>query len=258
MSDNRQMTAPTTYKRIETVLVSQPKPERSPYYSLEEKYGLKIDWRPFIEVKGLPEKLFRKQRIQPDKFTAIIFTSKQAIDHFFRICKDMRTEMPQDTKYFCLTEAVANYLQHFIIYRKRKVFAGKRVIADLAAPLKKHKKESFLLPCNSQGSKFVAAYLDEHGFNWKPAIMYSTVAADLNDLENVTYDVLVFFSPTGIESLYENFPTFQQRDTRLAAFGAKTLEAVEKYGLVADIVPSPPETPSMTMALEKYLKISNK
>jgi uroporphyrinogen-III synthase len=245
-------------KPVRTILVSQPKPEKSPYYKLEEKYGIQIDWRQFIHVEGLDAKEFRKQRVRPDEFSAVIFTSKGAIDHFFRICKEMRIEMSQDTRYFCLTEAVANYLQKFIVYRKRKVFVGKRSIQDLASALKKHKaKEKFLLPCSNLGSKQVSSYLDANDFDWQEAMMYRTVSSDLSDLENVTYDVLVFFSPLGIESLYENFPGFKQNETRLAVFGKQTIAAVESRGLRVDITPDPPRVPSMTMALENYIQESN-
>jgi uroporphyrinogen-III synthase len=245
-------------KPVRTILVSQPKPEKSPYYKLEEKYGIQIDWRQFIHVEGLDAKEFRKQRVRPDEFSSVIFTSKGAIDHFFRICKEMRIEMSQDTRYFCLTEAVANYLQKFIVYRKRKVFVGKRSIQDLASALKKHKaKEKFLLPCSNLGSKQVSSYLDENDFDWQEAMMYRTVSSDLSDLEDVTYDVLVFFSPLGIESLYENFPNFKQNETRLAVFGKQTIAAVEARGLHVDITPDPPRVPSMTMALENYIQESN-
>ncbi len=248
-----------SYKPIRTILVSQPEPERSPFARLEEKYGLKIDWRPFIEVKGLSEKEFRKERVRPDEFTAIIFTSKLAIEHFFRLCKALRIEMSQDTKYYCMTEAIANYLQKFIVYRKRKVFFGQRTIQDLAPTLKKHRsKEKFLLPTGNLGSEFVAQYLDENNFDWTPALMYLTVSADLSDLEDVFYDVLIFYSPLGIDSLYENFPDFKQKDTRLAVAGRKTTAAVERHGLTVNIAPDPPKVPSMGMALENYLKKSNK
>ncbi len=247
-----------SYKPIRTILVSQPEPERSPFARLEEKYGLKIDWRPFIEVKGLSEKEFRKERVRPDEFTAIIFTSKLAIEHFFRLCKALRIEMSQDTKYYCMTEAIANYLQKFIVYRKRKVFFGQRTIQDLAPTLKKHRsKEKFLLPTGNLGSEFVAQYLDENNFDWTPALMYLTVSADLSDLEDVFYDMLIFYSPLGIDSLYENFPDFKQKDTRLAVAGRKTTAAVERHGLTVNIAPEPPKVPSMGMALENYLKKSN-
>lgn len=247
-----------TYKKVKTILVSQPKPERSPYYELAKKYDLTIDWRPFIHVEPVEGREFRKLRVRPDEYSAIIFTSKNSVDHFFRICEEMRIKMSQDTKYFCLTEAIANYLQKFIVYRKRKVFAGRRTIQDLTAALKKHKaKEKFLLPCSNLGSKAVVKHLNELGVNWQEAMMYRTVSSDLSDLSDVTYDILVFFSPLGIKSLYENFPTFKQNDTRLAIFGNSTSRAVEEQGLTINIKAPAPETPSMTMALEKYLRISN-
>ena len=248
-----------SYKKIKTILVSQPKPERSPYYELEKKYDLQIDWRPFIHVEGLSAKEFRKQRIRPDEYSAIILTSKNAVDHFFRICEEMRIRMSQDTKYFCLSEAVANYLQKFIVYRKRKVFVGKRMIEDLAPALKKHKaNEKFLMPCSNLGSKQISSFLEKGNFDWKDAMMYQTVSSDLSDLSDVTYDVLVFFSPLGIKSLYENFPDFKQNETRMAVYGNSTSKAVEDRGLVINIKAPAPEAPSMTMALENYLRLSNK
>jgi len=246
-----------TYKSVKTILISQPKPERSPYYELEQKYNLEIDWRPFIHVEAVSEKEFRKLRLRPDEFSAIIFTSKNSIEHFFRLCEDMRVKMSMQTKYFCLTESIANYLQKFIIYRKRKVFVGTRKIKDLHDYFMKHKeKEKFLLPCSNLGAKEVVAYLQENDINFQEAMMYRTVASDLSDLTNVTYDVLVFFSPLGIESLYENFPSFKQKDTRLAVFGNSTFKAVEDRGLVVNIMAPQPETPSMSMALEAYIKKS--
>lgn len=245
-------------KEVKTILISQPKPERSPYFDLEKKYNLEIDWRQFIHVEPVTAKEFRKQRIRPDEYSAIIFTSKNSIDHFFRICEDMRIQMSQETKYFCLSEAIANYLQKFIIYRKRKVFAGKRTIQDLATAMKKHRaKEKFLLPCSNLGAKAVSKFLDDNDFNWQDALMYRTVSSDLSDLSDVTYDVLVFFSPLGITSLYENFPDFKQNDTRLAVFGNTTSKAVIERGLKINIKAPAPETPSMTMALEKYIQKAN-
>lgn len=248
-----------THKKVQTILISQPKPERSPYYDLEKRYGLRIDWRPFIHVEPVEAREFRKARTRPDEFSAIIFTSKNAVDHFFRICEEMRIKMSQDTKYFCLTEAIANYLQKFIVYRKRKVFAGKRKIQDLSAALKKHKpNERFLMPCSNLGSRSISQFLDEMELDWKEAMMYRTVSSDLSDLSDVTYDVLVFFSPLGIKSLYENFPDFKQNETRIAVFGSTTSQAVVDKGLTINIKAPAPETPSMTMALDKYLRISNK
>lgn len=248
-----------TYKKVKSILVSQPKPERSPYYDLEKKYDLQIDWRPFIQVEPVSAKDFRKQRVRPDEYSSVIFTSKNSIDHFFRMCEEMRVKMSQDTKYFCMTEAVANYLQKFIIYRKRKVFSGKRTILDLKPYLIKHKeKEKFLLPCSNLGSKQVSSFLSENGFKWQEALMYEVVSSDLSDLKDIYYDVIVFFSPLEIEALYENFPDFQQKETRIAVFGKSAKKAVEEKGLFININAPEPETPSMTMALEKYLQISNK
>lgn len=248
-----------SYNKVKTILISQPKPERSPYYKLEQKYNLQIDWRQFIHVEGLTSKEFRKQRIRPDEFSAIIFTSKGAIDHFFRLCEEMRIKMSQDTKYFCISEAIANYLQKFIVYRKRKVFAGKRTIADLKVQLNKHKeKEKFLMPVSNLGAKGVTDFLNEMELNWKDALMYRTVCSDLSDLSDVTYDVLVFFSPLGIDSLYENFPTFKQNKTRIAVYGNSTKQSVVDHGLDINIMAPAPGIPSMAMALEDYLKKSNK
>lgn len=248
-----------TFKKVKTILISQPKPERSPYYELEKKYSLQIDWRPFIHVEGVSAKEFRKQRIRPDEFTAVLFTSKNAVDHFFRLCEEMRIRMSQDTKYFCITEAIANYLQKFIIYRKRKVFAGNRSIEDLAPALKKHKNnEKILLPCSNLGAIEVTQYLNDNNFNWQEALMFRTVSSDLSDLSDVTYDMLVFFSPQGIQSLFDNFPDFKQNDTRIAVFGNTTCKAVEDHGLTINIKAPIPEAPSMQMAMELYLQKSNK
>lgn len=247
------------YKPVKSILISQPKPERSPYYDLEKKFDLLIDWRPFIHVEGVNAKDFRRQKVKPEEFTSIIFTSKNSIDHFFRLMEDLRVKLSQETKYFCLSEAIANYLQKFIVYRKRKVFVGQKTIQDLAPFLKKHKaKERFLLPCSNLGSKDVSDFLDENGFDWQDALMYRTVSSDLSDLTDVTYDVLVFFSPLGIDSLYENFPGFQQNDTRIAVFGNSTGKAVESKGLTVNIKAPSVEAPSMSMALENYLLLSNK
>lgn len=247
-----------TFKKVKTILVSQPRPERSPYYELEKRYNLQIDWRPFSHVEGLEAKDFRKQRIRPDEFTAIILTSKNSVDHFFRLCEEMRVKMSPETKYFCLTETIANYLQKFILYRKRKVFVGTRSIEDLGAYLKKHKGEKFLLPCSNLGAKEITKFLDDMNLDWKDAIMYHTVSSDLSDLSDVTYDVLVFFSPLCIQSLYDNFPDFKQNDTRIAVYGNLTRQAVEDRGLNVNINAPAPEVPSMTKALENYLQKSNK
>jgi len=258
MSVESQTQVEESHKPVKTILISQPKPSRSPYYELEKKWNLKIDWRPFIHVEPVTEKEFRRNRLRPDEFSAIIFTSKNSIDHFFSICEIIRCKMSQSTKYFCLSKAVADYLQKFIVYRQRKVFVGERKITDLAKDLNKHKdKERFLLPCSNLGSVEVVTYLRENEFDFKDVMMYKTVSSDLSDLSDVTYDVLVFFSPLGITSLYENFPDFKQNDTRLAVFGSTTKKAVEDRGLQINIQPTS-DTPSMTMAIEEYLNTSNK
>jgi len=248
-----------TFQKISSILISQPKPERSPYFDIAEKWGIKVDWRPFIHVEPVTEKEFRKNRLRPDDYSAIIFTSKNSIEHFFRMCEEMRVKMSQQTKYFCLTESIANYLQKFIIYRKRKVFVGVRKIKDLEVAFNKHKaNENFLLPCSNLGSKEVVKYLEENGVDYKEAMMYRTVSSDLSDLSDITYDCLVFFSPLGIQSLYDNFPGFKQNETRLAVYGKLTTKAVEDQGLTANIVAPAPESPSMSMAITNYLNKSNK
>jgi uroporphyrinogen-III synthase len=247
-----------TYKPVKTILVSQPKPARSPYYDLEKKYELQVDFRPFIHVEEVSAKEFRKQKIKIEEFTAVIFTSKHSIDHFFRVCDEMRVKMSQEVKYFCLTEAIALYLQKFIVYRKRKVFFGTRTIMDLKDTLMKHKKkEKFLLPCSNLGLQDVQTLLTENDFNYRDAMIYKTVSSDLSDLADITYDVLVFFSPQGIDSLFENFPDFKQNETRIAVFGNSTKTTALERGLVVNIPAPVPDAPSMTTALENYLAKSN-
>ena len=248
-----------TPRPVKTILISQPKPERSPYFELEKKWGIDIHWRPFIHVEGLTAKEFRKQRIYLEEYSAIVFTSRGAIDHFFRIAEETRFSVSDDLHYYCISEAVANYLQKFINYRKRKVFVGEKTVEQFKPVLAKAKaKEKFLLPVSNLGSKSLTSFLDAEGFDWKDALMYRTVASDLSDLTDVFYDVLVFFSPLGITSLYENFPEWEQKDTRLAIFGKSTTKAVNEHGLVVNIPAPAPDAPSMPMAIEKYLATSNK
>lgn len=245
-------------KPVKTVLISQPEPKHSPYFDLAEKYNIKIDWRPFIHVEGVPTKEFRKTRIKPDEYTAIIMTSRNAIDHFFRVCEEMRIKMPGDTKYFCNSSATANYLQKFITYRKRKVFVGQRKLEDIKDSFLKYKdNEKFLFPISNLGSKANVDFLNSIDLQFTEAMMYCTVSSDLSDLKDIKYDVLVFFSPLGIQSLFDNFPDFEQNDTRLAVYGKLTTKAVEEHGLRIDIPAPAPQIPSMTMALENYLKKSN-
>ncbi len=245
------------YKKVKSILISQPEPTnaRSPYFGLKDKYNLKVDFRAFIHVEPVTGKEYRKQKVHPEDYSAVIFTSKKSVDHFFRMCEELRISMSADTKYFCLSEAIALYLQKFIVYRKRKVFFGKRTINDLSDALNKHKKnEKFLLPCSNLGSKQVVAFLKENDIDFQESEMYRTVASDLSDLSDITYDVLVFFSPLGLDSLFENFPDFKQNETRIAAYGTSTCKAVEANGLTINIKAPMPEVPSMTMAIENYIK----
>jgi uroporphyrinogen-III synthase len=249
-----------TYKKVKSILISQPKPvQKSPYFDLEQKYGLTIDFREFTHVAPVNVKEVRRQKVNPGEYSSIILNSKNAVDHFFRCCTEMRVKMSEETKYFCLTETIANYLQKFIVYRKRKVFFGTRSIEELRAPLVKHRdKETFLLPCSNLGAKDVTNYLQEIGVKYQEAIMYETVSSDLSDLSDITYDVLVFFGPQAIKSLFDNFPDFKQNETRIAAFGNSTALAVAEKGLTINIQAPTPEVPSMPMALENYIKVANK
>ncbi len=246
--------------KVKTILVSQPTPktETSPYFDLAEKQKVKIDFRSFIHVEGIDGKEVRTQKIDLNNYTAIILTSRNAVDHFFRIAEEMRFTVPDDMKYFCQSEAVAFYLQKYVVYRKRKIYVGSRTFPELSKLIKKHKDEKFLLPSSDKLKPLIPAELDKLGVDWKRADLYRTVVSDLSDLENVFYDILVFFSPSGIDSLFKNFPNFKQNKTRIAVFGNSTIKAVEDRGLRVDIAAPTPETPSMTMALDKYIKDINK
>lgn len=245
---------------IKTILVSQPKPdgEKSPYFDLAEKYKLKIDFRAFIHVEGIPALEFRAQKVDVKEHTAVILTSKIAVDHFFRIAEEVRFEVPDTMKYFCISEAVALYLQKYVTYRKRKIFFGKQTIEDLIEPLKKHKGEKFLLPCTDILQDKIPITLEQAKIPFSKAILYRTVASDLSDLEDVYYDMLVFFSPGGVESLFKNFPDFKQNKTLIAAFGPTTANAVTKNNLRLDVLAPVPNAPSMTAAIENFIKERNK
>jgi uroporphyrinogen-III synthase len=246
--------------KVKTILVSQPEPkiENSPYFDLQEKLKVKIDFRPFIHVEGVSAKDIRQQKVDLSQYTAIILTSRNSVDHFFRVADEMRFKVPDSMKYFCQSEAVAFYLQKYVVYRKRKIYVGKRSFEDLSPMIKKYKDESFLLPTTDKLKSEVPDILNGLNIKWKEAIFYKTVISDLSDLADVYYDVLVFFSPSGIDSLFLNFPDFEQNNTRIAVFGNTTAKAVEDHGLRVDIAAPTPETPSMTMALEKYIEKENK
>ncbi len=246
--------------KVKSILVSQPQPvnDSSPYHDLGKKNKIKIDFRSFIQVEGVDARDVRQQKIDFSKFTAVIFTSRNVIDHYFRLAEEMRFQVPDDMKYFCQSEAIAFYLQKYIVYRKRKIYIGEKEIQDLAPYFKKHKDEKFLLPSSDVLKPDVPQFLDETGISWERSILCRTVSSDLSDLKDVKYDILVFFTPSGIRSLFENFPHFTQENTRIAVFGKTTVQAAKELGLRIDIEVPTPEMPSMTMALEKYVKEANK
>jgi len=246
--------------KVRTILVSQPEPkvENSPYHDLMHKHKLKVDFRPFIHVEGVSAKDVRAQKIDLNNFTAIILTSKNAIDHFFRVAEEMRYKVPEDLRYFCQSEAIAFYLQKYVVYRKRKIYVGQKDFADMASLFKKFKDEKFLLPSSDQLNADIPQTLNNLKLQWTAGTFYKTVMSDLSDLADVYYDILAFFSPTGIKSLFKNFPDFKQNNTRIAVFGSTTQKEAMEHGLRIDILAPTPETPSMTMALEKYVTEANK
>lgn len=242
---------------IKKVLVSQPKPtsEKSPYFDIAEKYGVEIDFRPFIKVEPLTSKEFRQQRISILDYTAVIFTARTAIDHFFHLCEELRVTIPETMKYFCMTEAIAVYLQKYIVYRKRKIFYGQTgKPEDLVTVIGKHSKEKYLAPVSDVHKDDLFAMLDAKRINYTKAVMFRTVSNDFTKEEGFNYDMLVFFSPAGIASLLKNFPDFKQDNIRIGCFGPTTAKAVKEAGLRLDVEAPTPEAPSMTAALELYLK----
>ena len=242
---------------IKKLLVSQPKPEtgKSPYFDIAERYGVDIDFRPFIKVEALTAKEFRKQRIVIPDYSAVIFTARTAVDHFFHLCKELRIVVPEAMKYFCMTESIAVYLQKYTVYRKRKIFFGATgKTDDLINLIVKHPKEKYLLPASDIHKDDISEALTEKKIPCKTAIMYRTVCSEFSKDESFDYDMLVFFSPSGISSLMKNFPQFKQDDIRIGCFGATTAKAALEAGLRLDIEAPTPEAPSMTAALEQYLK----
>jgi uroporphyrinogen-III synthase len=246
--------------KVKTILVSQPEPkvENSPYFEIQNKHKVKVDFRSFIHVEGVSAKEIRLQKIDLNNYSAIILTSKNAVDHFFRVADEMRYKVPEGLKYFCQSEAIAFYLQKYVVYRKRKIYVGPKDFADLSPLIKKYKDEKFLLPASDQLNADAPITLNNLKVDWTQAVFYRTVVSDLSDLADVYYDVLAFFSPSGIKSLFSNFPDFEQKNTRIAVFGSTTQKAALEKGLRIDILAPTPETPSMTMALEKYISEANK
>lgn len=244
---------------IKKILVSQPKPssEKSPYFDIAEKYNVELVFRPFIKVEGLEPKEFRAQKINILDFTAVVFTSRHAIDHYFTLAKQMRITIPEDMKYFCVTETISLYIQKYVQYRKRKVFFGNTgKIDDLLPTMVKHKTEKYLVPMSDVNSGSVASLLESKKLNHRECVMYRTVSNDFTpqEVKDFDYDMLVFFSPSGIESLTKNFPEFNQGEVAIATFGPATAKAARDAGLRLDVEAPSAQYPSMTAALQHYLE----
>lgn len=241
--------------KIKNILISQPKPstDKSPYFDLEEKHKVKLDFKQFIQVEGVTAKDFRTAKVNILDYSAVIFTSRTAIDHFFRIAEECRVTVPDTMKYFCTSESIAVYLQKYIVYRKRKIFFGKKRFVDLMEVLVKHKEEKFLVPVSDVHKDEISELLDKNDINYQKVVLYRTVAADLSDIAAPHFDILVFYSPSGISSLFSNFPDFKQEDRHIATFGPNTAKAAEEAGLRVDLKVPSPEHPSMTMALDHFL-----
>lgn len=259
MSTNGVKKAGEQAKAIKKILITQPRPEseKSPYFELARKYSIELDFHPFIRLEGIPARDFRKQRIEIQNYTGIIFTSRNAIDHFFRMCEEMKVSVPQDTKYFCITEAVALYLQKFILYRKRKVFYGadgtNKSMFDV---INKHKaNEKFLYVCSeNQQDNEIVNWLKANNCEFTLAFMYRSVSSDIKDiLLKTEYDVICFFTPSGVKSLFDNLPKYKQNGTVIGAFGNNTFRAIEEKGLKLEIKAPQPQTPSMVAALDQFL-----
>lgn len=248
--------------RVKTILVSQPKPvetEKNPYYDLAKKHNLSISFRQFIRVEGLSAQEFRTQRVDILEHGAVILTSKLAVDHYFRLCNEMRITVPESMKYFCINEQTAYYLQKYIQYRKRKIFFGHGTILDLVDVIRKNKAEKFLLPASDVHKEQIVEFLEEVKITFTKAVFYKTVSADLSDMKSLNeFDIIVFFTPAGIQSLKKNFPSFKQGNTRIAAFGHTAAQTLKSLGYRLDIFAPNPENPSMSGALDTYIKEANK
>lgn len=249
-------------KPVKKILITQPRPEndKSPYFELAKKYAVDLEFCPFIQLEGIPSKEFRKQKIEIMEYSSVIFTSRNAIDHFFRICEEMKLTISQDAKYFCITEAVALYLQKFILYRKRKVFYGADgTNKSLFDVINKHKvNERFLYPCSeNQQDNEIVNWLKNNNCEFKTPYMYRTASCNLS-IKAHDYDVICFFTPSGVKSLFDNFPEFNQNGTIIGAFGSNTSKAIEEAGLKLQIKAPEPQVPSMIAALDKFLSQKSK
>ena len=246
---------------IKRILVSQPKPssDKSPYYDIAARHNIELVFRPFIKVEGISAREFRAQKISLPEFTAIVFTSRHAIDHFFQLCKELRFNVPDDMKYFCITEQVALYIQKYVQYRKRKVFyGGTGKFADLVPVMVKHKTERFFVPMSDVHTDEIANALNEKNLQHREGVMYRTVSNDFQQDEKFDYDMVIFFSPSGIQSLLKNIPDFEQGKIAIGTFGPTTAKAVKDAGLRLDLEAPSPQYPSITAALNAYLTEANK
>ena len=248
-------------RKVKRILISQPKPssEKSPYYDIAEKHHVSLDFYPFIKVERVSTKEFRQQRINILDFTAIILTSRTAVDNFFSICEDLKVTIPETMKYFCVSETVALYLQKYIVYRKRKIFfsqTGK--VEGLNNPFTKHSKEKFLFPVPEEHNDDISHFLDEKKLNYTKSVMYRTVSNEFPEDQKMDYDMIIFFSPLGIQSLITNFPDFTQGDTAMGCFGNTTAKAMEEAGFRLDFEAPRPEYPSVVAALDAFLKENHK
>ena len=241
--------------RVQSILVSQsaPNTESSPYSEIVKKEKVKIDFRSFIEVSGVEAREFRLQKVDISQYTGVIFTSRGAIDHYFRLAEELRFQVPDSMRYICQSEAVANYLQKHIVYRKRRISFGEKTVADMLPLFKKYPSEKYLLPCSDVMGDDIPNILNKAGIDWTKAIMYKTVSSDVSDLDLKSYDMIVFFSPQGIKSLFKNFENFEQGEMKIGVFGQGTLLAAEEAGLRVDVMAPTKETPSMAMAIERFL-----
>lgn len=242
--------------KLKKIIVSQPAPietVRSPYLELADKYKFSVDFRPFIKVEGVSKNEFRQSKVEILAHGAVFLTSKTAADHYFRICEEMRVNIPDTMKYFCISESVANYLQKYITYRKRKIFFAEKV-DDLLTMMNRHREDKILLPLSETHKLDVPKMLEKKDFQYTKVILYRTESSKLTDIDINQYDMLVFYSPAEIKSLQENFPTYQQEETKIACFGATTVKAAKTAKLRVDIQAPKPKTPSLTMAIENYLK----
>lgn len=246
--------------KIKSILISQPRPEseKSPWFELEKKYKLKMDFRPFIQVEPISAKEFRQQRINILDYTAIILNSRNSIDHFFRMCTEMKQEMPAEMKYFCVNESIANYLAKYIQVRKRKIFVGKGTEIELLPLFKNHPTEKYLFACSDWRKHDIEKFMKKSKIEFKEGFFYKIKSSDLSDLTHVNYDIIAFFSPADIRSLYENFPEFKQNKTLIAGFGATTIKAMLEAGLTVNVQAPTPQTPSMITAIDKHIEAHNK